>query len=561
MHIRTTENRRQKENGLNFYEYAKLIRNLTKPNLKSNIHSTTSAANNSRRKYLIAAFSLAIIVFAVLLTVLIRESNPFLKKRAIALLEEKLNGDVQIATFDVSLFPSIQVHGSGLSVRFQGRGDTPPLIAIREFTAGAGLFGLIGRPWKVDHLELNGLVITISHPSKQLASQPAKKRRQKDIPLLIRELTADDAKVILLPKTEGKSPHIFEIHHLHMDYVGLHRAGAFIAQLSNPKPPGEIDSKGSFGPWNAEDPGKTPLSAAYTFNKADLGVFKGISGILSSSGKFGGVLDKIEVEGETDTPDFTVTSGGHPVNLHTQFSATVDGINGDTLLHPVNARFLRSEVIANGEVVETPEKKGRDIRLDVTVDKARIEDMLRLAVKTGKPLMTGPVKFKTKFDLPPGEGDIIERLKLEGKFLIQPAEFTAPEVRQKLKTLSRKAKGKPGDKDAGSSVAALQGRFGLDNRTVTLRQAKFAIPGATFVFEGTYALENEGLNFHGILRMDAKISQTMTGFKSFLLRPIDPFFRKNHATQLPIKISGTRSEPSFGLDFHHKEENKTGVPR
>jgi hypothetical protein len=54
--------------------------------------------------------------------------------------------------------------------------------------------------------------------------------------------------------------------------------------------------------------------------------------------------------------------------------------------------------------------------------------------------------------------------------------------------------------------------------------------------------------------MDAKLSQTMSGYKSILLRPFDPFFRKNQATQLPIKISGTRNEPSFGLDFHHKGE-------
>jgi hypothetical protein len=48
--------------------------------------------------------------------------------------------------------------------------------------------------------------------------------------------------------------------------------------------------------------------------------------------------------------------------------------------------------------------------------------------------------------------------------------------------------------------------------------------------------------------MDAKISQTMTGFKSLLLKMADPLFRRNGKTQIPLKISGTRNDPQFGLD-------------
>ncbi len=517
----------------------------------------TNPGKSSLKKILFVTAALLVIVFAVLLTAFKRESNPYLKKRAIALLEEKLNGDVQLDKFDASVYPAIQIHGTGLVVRYEGRTDIPPLISIREFTARAGLFGLIGKPWKVDHVELKGMVITVSHRGQQPAT--TKKRKLKDIPLLIQELVADDAQLVIVPKDEAKAPHVFEIHHLLMNHVGLHRAASFAAQLTNPKPPGEIDSSGSFGPWNAAEPGQTPLSAIYTFAKADLGVFKGISGILSSSGQFGGVLDRIGIQGKTETPDFTVASGGHPVALHTQFSATVDGMNGDTFLHPVNAQFLNSFIVANGGVVQTPGKKGREIKLDVTVEKARIEDMLALAVKADKPLMTGPIRFKTKFYLPHGEGDVAERLRLNGIFQIQNAEFTSPEVRAKLKALSRKAKGKPKDEEAGSSVTTLGGQFALSNRRITMHRTTFAVPGASFAFDGTYALENEALDFHGILRMNAKLSQTMTGFKSFLLRPVDPFFRKDHATQLPIRISGTRDKPSFGLDFHHKQEGKTNA--
>ena len=69
---------------------------------------------------------------------------------------------------------------------------------------------------------------------------------------------------------------------------------------------------------------------------------------------------------------------------------------------------------------------------------------------------------------------------------------------------------------------------------------------------GTYALEDRATGVSGQLLLDAKLSQTTTGVKSFLLKAVDPFFRKEGKTVLPIKITGTRDKPSFGLDFGHK---------
>ena len=49
--------------------------------------------------------------------------------------------------------------------------------------------------------------------------------------------------------------------------------------------------------------------------------------------------------------------------------------------------------------------------------------------------------------------------------------------------------------------------------------------------------------------MDAKVSETMTGFKSLLLKMADPIFRKNGRTVIPLRIGGTRNDPQFGLDM------------
>ena len=46
----------------------------------------------------------------------------------------------------------------------------------------------------------------------------------------------------------------------------------------------------------------------------------------------------------------------------------------------------------------------------------------------------------------------------------------------------------------------------------------------------------------------AKVSQTTTGWKSVLLKAVDPIFkRKNVGAEIPIHISGTPDKPSFGL--------------
>ena len=67
---------------------------------------------------------------------------------------------------------------------------------------------------------------------------------------------------------------------------------------------------------------------------------------------------------------------------------------------------------------------------------------------------------------------------------------------------------------------------------------------------GRYALRGAGLDFTGHLRLEAPLSRTTTGYKSWLLRLIDPFFRKNGAgAEIPIKLGGTAHAPKFGLNL------------
>jgi AsmA-like protein len=282
---------------------------------------------------------------------------------------------------------------------------------------------------------------------------------------------------------------------------------------------------------------------------------------LSSTGRYQGQLDELSVNGQTDTPDFSLDNVGKPVPLHTDYSATVDGTNGDTLLHPVHAVLGESVIVAAGSVINVP-SKGHQITLDVTTPKARIEDILQLAINSDRPFLRGPVDIKAKLGLPPGKVKVIDKMTLDGSFAITNGRWSSSEVREKLESFSRHAQGQPGDEEAGSAITGLKGSFVLKDAVIHFSKLTFSVPGAGVELVGTYEIRSQKIDLQGHLRMQARLSQTVTGAKSFFLKAIDPFFSKNGAgTELPISITGTQENPVFGVSvFHKKFEKPMGKP-
>src|SRR5262249_46436387 len=154
----------------------------------------------------------------------------------------------------------------------------------------------------------------------------------------------------------------------------------------NAKPPGEILAEGSFGPWDGSEPGDSPIDGNYKFNGANLGVFKGIAGILNSKGTFQGTLAAMAVQGEANVPNFRLKRSGNAVPLKTRFQAEVDGTNGDTILKPVIGTLGSTTFTTSGAIIKNAEAKHRNITLDVTMKKGQLRDLLMLAMK-GKPFM------------------------------------------------------------------------------------------------------------------------------------------------------------------------------
>jgi AsmA-like C-terminal region len=297
----------------------------------------------------------------------------------------------------------------------------------------------------------------------------------------------------------------------------------------------------------------------YSFSNADLSTIRGIGGVLSSTGEYEGTLGGIIVVGRTETPDFRIATSGHPMALETEFHAKVDGTSGDTYLDPIKAKIQHSWLMAKGSVVRVKDPNGHRILLDVKVNPARIDDLLELGVRTNPPVMSGAAELTTKFDLSPGSADVANRLRLDGNFRISDAHFSNDKVQSKVDALSLRSEGKPKEaKDAtGDQVPSdMNGSFKLRNGLLTFSQLGFEVPGTTVELTGEYSLDGKQFDFHGTARMKAKLSQMVGGWKSVLLKPVDPFFSKHGAgTELPVKVTGTRSAPHFGLDFGHKDNS------
>jgi len=470
-------------------------------------------------------------------------------------LQQRFNSEVELEELHVNILPQMGVDGEGLSIRYHNRRDLPPMFHIQKFSFNLGFLGILRAPRYIAGIYVENMTITI--PPRGEKKEPKHPSKNPLPSVIVDEIVCNDTDLVMVPKTEGKDPLDFDIHDLVLKSVGQDKPFNFHGNLTNAKPQGEIATLGSFGPWDADEPGDTPVSGSYNFTDADLGPFPGIAGTLSSTGDYHGQLNEIEVNGKTDTPNFSLDPVGRPVPLHTDFSATVNGTDGDTYLHPVRATLGRSLIIAEGSVVRVPEKHGHMIKLNVSAPNARIQDILSLAVNSDKPFMTGPAKIKALLILPPGKQKVLEKMILDGQVGVEDAQWSSPEIRDKLASLSRHAEGEPENEEAGSSVADLHGDFRLEKAVIRFRKLTFGVPGALLDLMGGYDIGESKLDFNGHLRLQAKLSQTVTGKKSFFLKAVDPFFSKQGAgTLLPITITGTRQAPVLGVSVFHKTIKK-----
>jgi len=297
----------------------------------------------------------------------------------------------------------------------------------------------------------------------------------------------------------------------------------------------------------------TAISGKYVLTRADLGVFKALGGVVFSRGEFSGNMERLNVAGITDSPNFEVKESGHAFHLSTQFRGILDMKSGDLVLPSLEARLGNTSLIAHGSVSGSP----KTVTLDVTHGQGEIQDLMLLISNAKASPVLGPIVFQTQIVLPPEHRPFKERVRLTGNFSIGRARFTSSNTQKDVDQLSERAEGKKDkekdhdqDDDANGFdrvLTDLKGQVALKGGTATFSPVSFAVPGAADM-NGTYSLLTKRVNMRGKMRMLATVSQASTGAKSIFLKILDPFYKKKKkgaGAEVPIKMTGTYGHTHF----------------
>jgi AsmA-like C-terminal region len=476
---------------------------------------------------------------------------PFGEKSVIQGLQEASDSGVRVRSFHETYFPYPGCILEGVTFARAPDGVTP-LITIDRLTIRGtypGIFRL-----HVNRITAEGMHIVIPPFG---TAEPLQTKRSK---IAIDEIVANGAIVEFESRDPEKVPLRFDIHEAMLRDVSWSGPLTYRVKLHNPEPPGEVSATGKFGVWNEDDPAETPVSGEYKFDHADLSVYRGIAGTLSSSGKFDGQLGHIDISGTTNTPDFEVTSGGHPVGLTTEFSAYVDATHGDTFLKRVDAHFGKTRIVASGSIAKSANGRAKITLLDLSANGGRIEDLVGLFVKKEPAPMSGPVTLRVKVEIPSGDRPFLEKISLRGAFGIGGGEFSEA-TQQGINKLSAGARGEKDTSDPETVLTDLTGQVVVENGRAKFPELSFGVPGATARMRGSFSLVDYKIDLHGQLWVDTKLSNTTSGAKAVLLKMMDPLFKKrNKGEILPVRISGTYQKPSFGLDLEDKKAERVATP-
>lgn len=492
------------------------------------------------------AIAVALALIVTVPVVWLARDWPFNRKNVSQDLADATSTIVEIRNFRTTYFPHPGWIAEGVTFRRDRNPNTPPLITMQRLTVLGSYLGLLTK--RVPLMRADGMKVFVL----PLGAGESWPQNKSELNIVISRFVADGATVDFLQREPGKKPFTFAIHQFSIQDLGSRMAMHFKITLSNPEPPGEISASGALGPWRHDAPALTPVSGTYAFQRADLGVFYGVGGILSSDGKVSGTLKEMEVQGTTVTPDFEVTRSHHQFRLTTNFHAFVSGANGDVLLQSVNAHFWNTDLGAQGRVAEIPGEKGKTAVLEFAARDGRIQDILFMFIRDPRAPLTGLVTFKATATVPPDDGPFLRKVRLEGDFGIDDARFTNSQTQETVDQLSERARGEKEDEhnkvDPERVLSDLKGHVILKDGIAYFSNLSFGVPGATANMGGTFDLISERINLKGTLRLEVKLSEATSGVKSFLIKALDPILRNNRSgVPLPVSITGTYQNPIYKI--------------
>jgi len=492
--------------------------------------------------------------------VFISANWPYRHRKIHAMLEDVLTSDVKFTGYHRVYFPRPGFEATGITMRRKtAPAGTPPLGRVDSMRVVGTWTDLIMLRQRVEQVEITGFQIIIP-PIGSNASRlsfPAGSAKEFSGPETMIERLIVHNSLLEVLRESGK-PLVFPIKQVEITNLHKGEAFTFAVDMQNAIPRGRILARGSMGPIRGREFNVTPLSGTFAFTGVNLHDVGEISGTLDSRGTFKGAIQQMHVEASETTPDFAVTDG-KATRVDGTLQATLSATNGDLGIQSIELKIGPTAIHASGSIAGNP----KETNLDISVDRGRAEDVMRPFIHGEVPI-NGPVSLKSHAYLgPPGDG-FIARLRLSGSFAVPAEKVTDKDTEKSLSAFSERAQGKqkntgvesdPNAPPPGTDVlSSLEGPTKIENGVASTPHLRFRVPGAEAKLAGTYRFHDEAVHLTGTLKMDTDISHAATGFKSFLLKPLAPFFKKKNAgAVIPIAVTGLPGHYKLSQNLAHNK--------
>ena len=499
-----------------------------------------------------AALSLALLAAGV---AIVLTHWPFTRDNLKKALEEASGRPVEIGAISKSYFPP---GCTAKDIRFlrHKHPDLSPIITIEKIAIQGSFTGLFSSPRRLAAVHIVGLHMLVGPKRPDEGSEhvaltggPGGKS------LVISKIVADGALLEFVTRSPDRKAYILKVDKLALTDVGSGAPMRFRAELTNTVPPGVIRAEGKFGPWNADNIGATPVSGTYAYDNIQLSYFKSIDGVAHARGEFSGPLGRIHTRGRVDVTGFGVEGTHHAVPLDVDYTAEVNGTNGDVLLDPAVASFRHTRLEARGWIASQKGESGKTAEFDLAVPQGRVDDLLEM-FGSGQPGMSGPVTLRGRFLWPPGPVPFLRKIRMDLTFGIDRSRFTSANTQDSIDRLSDSAEGEKKaqiDEDPRTVLLDLRGGIRLRDGLAAISNTKFHVPGADAALHGTYALANKRVDLQGTLDTRGHLSETESGFKALLLKAITPLFKKQGKVRIiPFEISGAYGQAKVSIDWKRR---------
>ena len=477
--------------------------------------------------------------------VLISANWPYRHRKIRPMLEDVLTSHVTFDKFHRIYFPHPGFVAQGVTIRRKtAPPGTPPLGHIDTLVFEGTWTDLIALRHRVGLIDITGFHIIVPPigTNENRASFPKGSSKEFSGPeTMIGRLVVHNSLLEIREKDGNKL--LFRIKQVELRNLHQGQAMTYAVDLQNAIPTGHILAHGSFGPINGKAFEETALSGNFAYTEVNLHEVGDIGGRLDSRGTFKGNLRSMHVETSAITKNFAVTDG-KPTPLDGTMQCTLYASTGDMDIQAINLKTGRTNIFATGSI-----KDGKT-NLDISVDDGRAEDLMRPFIRNQVPI-AGPVWLKTHAYLGPPGDRFMQKLRMSGSFEVPSEKITDAKTEKSLSDFSKRALGKnppdtgvkADDRSAETGIdvlSFLKGPAKVDNGVVSTSGLTFKVAGAEAVLHGTFRFHDEAVHLTGKLKMDTDLSHAATGFKSFLLKPLAPFFRKkNHGAVIPIAVTGT----------------------